>query len=294
MNWIAYIDDSRSDSGIKEYVLAGYVAPHDTWIRFQKEWLTTLSLPPQIGHFHCVEAYSLRGQFRGWTPADRDEKVLALAKIIARHEFLSLDCRLSQLAYAKFLSSVAPFDLRSPYFPLFYSMIATAARMLRAKQYSGSIQFVFDGQGGLGNHTSIWFRSVRASLPAALRQYLSKAPTFEDDKVAPALQAADALAWHLRRSRMPEYSSENRPALDLLRGSTHAEAWIPDELLQAWAQRFATMPGIDSVRNRKGSVRKTFEAAEEYIGRLPEDEQDRAFNQFTNWIEELAKRHSEE
>jgi PAS domain-containing protein len=166
--------------------------------------------------------------------------------------------------------------------------------MLRANKCAGSIQFVFDGQGGLGNNTSIWFRTVRASLPAALRLYLSKAPTFEDDKTTPALQASDALAWHLRRSRMPEYSSENRPVLDLLRGSTHAEAWIPDELLQAWAQRFATMPGITSVRNRKGSVRKTFEAAEAYIGRLPEEEQDRAFNQFTNWIEQLAKRHSRE
>jgi hypothetical protein len=294
MNWIAYIDDSRSDTGIKEFVLAGYVAPQDSWTRFRRDWLKALSQHPKIGHFHCVEAYNLRGQFRGWTPTDRDEKVLALAKIIARHELLSLDCRLSQLAYAKILSPVAPFDIRSPYFPLFYGVIATAARMLRAKKYSGSIQFVFDGQGGLGDNTSIWFRSVRASLPAVLRPYLSKAPIFEDDKVAPALQAADALAWHLRRSRMPEYSSENRPVLDLLRGSTHVETWIPDELLQTWARRFASMPAIDSVRGRKGSVRKTFEAAEEYIGRLPEEEQDRAFNQFTNWIEQLAKRHSGE
>lgn len=289
-DWTAYIDDSRSDSGVKEYVLAGYVATGDTWDRFQKEWVATLFNPPRIDHFHCVEAYNLRGQFRGWTCSERDDKVSTLAKIIARHDLRSIDCRLSQAAHARILAPVAPYDLRNPYFPLFYGLIANTARLLRAENCSGKIRFIFDGQGGLGKNTSVWFRSVRSSLPAELGSYLSDAPKFENDKAVPALQAADALAWHLRRSRMPEYTSEKRPALDMLRGSVHAEAHIPDELLQAWAERFARMPGIDSVRDRNGSVRKTFEAAEEFIERLPREQQDAAFGQFTTWIERLAKR----
>jgi len=291
MNWIAYIDDSRSDSGIKEYVLAGYLATKDTWKKFEEEWLATLAQSPQIDHFHCVEAYNLRGSFRGWTITERDRKISALAGIVGRHELLSLDCRLSQVAHANILAPVAPFDLRSPYFLLFYTAIATAARLLDAKGYKGSIEYVFDGQGRLGNNTSLWSRSMRASQPAALQSYWTKTPKFEDDEATPGLQAADALAWHLRRGRMPEYSSEIRPVLDLLRGSTHIEASIPDELLHAWAEKFAGVPGINEVRDRKGSVRDIFEAAEQYIGSLPETEQDHAFRQFTNWIEQLAKRN---
>ena len=69
------------------------------------------------------------------------------------------------------------------------------------------------------------------------------------------------------------------------------EASIPDELLHAWAEKFAGVPGINEVRDRKGSVRDIFEAAEQYIGGLPETEQDHAFRQFTDWIERLVKRN---
>jgi hypothetical protein len=96
---LAFIDDSKSNTANLEFTLAGYMATVDTWEAFNRDWTSVLLATPSIAYYHAVEGENLRGEFKGFAPAQRDLKVMRLVNIVVKHKLYSFDSRLAQSAF---------------------------------------------------------------------------------------------------------------------------------------------------------------------------------------------------
>jgi hypothetical protein len=76
----AFIDDSASDTGDRRLYLARYLNRTDRWALFSEAWREELKAAPSIAYLKMSEANAFVGQFKGWTTADRDEKLRALTQ----------------------------------------------------------------------------------------------------------------------------------------------------------------------------------------------------------------------
>ena len=282
-----FVDDSSAQTGEREFCLAGFMATAPQWNAFVDHWDDVLREPPYISYFHAADAQSRKEEFEGWTKPDRDKKVMQLAQVIEQHPLLSFDCRLSQQSFEAILLPASPYDLRSPYFILFFGVMVTAARQLNLLNIDVPIDFIFDEQGDVGPDADLWYGPIKAMQPPHLGRLLGARPIFRSDKVMIPLQAADCLAWHLRRSRDPQFRDEYRPALDILRKDSHVETWVPDSMLEDMADKFRA---VANVRQHKGSSAKQFmKGIVGEVMKLPHDEQNGAYERFNEAMDTLLK-----
>lgn len=258
----AFVDDSASDTGDRRLFLAAYVNGAGPWIDFGREWRAALAEPPSIDYLKMAEAQNLRGEFKGWPAAERDAKILRLAQVIAAHRPWAIHCSVSRADYARTVAPAAPYNLKHPYFCCFWGIIRTSAdyhlRLDRERPDDTypvpPLQYVFDEQGGLGTDAALWYTWLKQSQEPAIAELMGDQPIFGDDKKMVGLQAADMLAWHLRR-RHERGPDEPLPILDLLIDDG-AYREIDAATLEQWARQFRRIPGIAGVQT-KGEWRQT-------------------------------------
>jgi hypothetical protein len=258
----AFVDDSTSDIGDRRLFLAAYVNAAESWIAFGHDWRTTLAAAPAISYLKMSEAQNLNGQFRGWSATDRDAKVLKLAQVIVKHRPWSIHCSVSRSDYARIVAPVAPYPLKQPYFSCFWGIIRTAAdyhlQLDRGRPTNTHpvppLEYVFDEQDNLGNDAAMWYSWLKEGQEPEIAALMGDRPIFGDDKKMVALQAADMLAWHLRR-RHERGLDEPLPVLDLL--TQHgAYREIDTPTLEGWAEGFRRVPGVEHIQT-KGAWRET-------------------------------------
>jgi hypothetical protein len=202
----ACIDDSGSSPTDPLYVLGGFIASTDQWAEFSSEWQTALSKEPALDYFKMAEANSLTGQFdqsNGWDRARRDDRVLALARIIRKHAPIRIEVSVKNRDFDRFFKTL-PATQRSlatdsPYLFLAEALMVTVARAAPAFGLQEPIDFIFDGQGGFTDELHRWWPSLSAMLDPSIRQFLGSKPIDRDDKKFEPLQAADLCAWHIRK-----------------------------------------------------------------------------------------------
>ncbi|MEL4177996.1 DUF3800 domain-containing protein [Roseateles sp. PN1] len=245
----AYIDDSASDSRQdKRLVLAGYMQDAQAWERFSKDWRAELANPPTLTSLHMTTS------FRGWSEEAREAKIDALVAVLGKYRPLSIECAISRAAHAKELRSRAPYDLRHPYFACFVGIMYGAARAVIEEGLSGPVDLTFDEQGNVGTGAALWYLPVKHNDPS-LTRVLGGPPRFaSDDEVAP-LQAADMLAWYVRRAVDSNCSTRQREVADAIR-FRHRYMEIPDHLVAKWGKAFEQVPGVNETKGKRGSVVK--------------------------------------
>ncbi|WP_172264467.1 DUF3800 domain-containing protein [Caulobacter sp. RHG1] len=249
---LCFVDDSVGQSGAQQMFLAGYLNRKAQWAVFSAAWRAALKAPPSIDYLHMVEAQNLRGQFKGWSEADRDRKVLGLAKLIADSRPVSMQVSVSRQTFQAILAPNAPYGLSQPYFTCFYALTLGLARFAHAGGVKDPIAFVFDEQGVLGQDATMVYDWVKAGRPEPWSRLLGPPPTFGDDRSLPQLQAADMLAWHVRRDAEGLDPPGSRPALDLLRGDgRHVMLNLTADILADLARDMRTVPNLDSVRTKR-------------------------------------------
>lgn len=246
----AYVDDSASEIGDKRLFLAGYVNSATEWIAFSNAWDAVLRAKPSIGYLRMVEAQNLRGEFAGWSKPDRDAKLLSLAGVIEQFRFWFVAISVSRRDYGEIVTPAAPYPLKSPYSGCFWGIIHMLA------QYHDSlgledippVDFIFDEQGGLGNSAALFFEWLKEDQSPKIKSLIGSTPIFRDDKKVVALQAADMLAWHLRRDH-----ERNGAALPLKDKLLHQGAMkdINTDALKVMADRLREVPNVDMIQ-RKG------------------------------------------
>lgn len=262
----AFVDDSASDIGDRRLFLAAYVNSAASWIEFGHDWRVALAEPRGIAYLKMAEAQNLSGQFKGWSVAERDAKILRLVRVIATHRPWSIHCSVSRSDYARIVAPVAPYPLKQPYFSCFWGVIQTSADYhLRLEHERPAdiypippLEYVFDEQGGIGTDAALWYAWLKQSREPAVAALMGDQPIFGDDKEMVALQAADMLAWHLRR-RHERGPDAPLPILDLLVGDG-AFREIDTATLNRWARQFRRVPGVAGVQTKR-EWRKTRTAA---------------------------------
>jgi hypothetical protein len=248
----AFIDDSASETEGRTLFLAGYLNLAKKWVEFRRAWKRALQASPSIEYFRMAEAENLSGQFRGWDREKRDKKLNELAIAIAESKPGSIACSVGRKDFNDVYAPIAPYPLRSPYFICYHSMFVTAARWLNSSGIPPMpIDFIFDDQGTVGTEAMLWYQVIKFDLHAEWQGYMGSTPIFRDDKAMLPLQAADMLAWHIRRSREARYTAENRPLLQQLLGIEHVEVEITRDVLQALATKMARVPGVSELRHKR-------------------------------------------
>jgi hypothetical protein len=196
-----------------------------------------------------VEAQNLRGEFKGWNEDERDRKILALARVIRAYRPWSVHCSVSRQEYHAIVAPSTVWPFKNPYFVCFIGILTAAAEYHKvvANRDVPLVDFVFDQQDGLQEQALLWHGWLKQNASRHLRKVLGATPTFENDRKVVALQAADMLAWHLRRRH--ERGNEIRPALDLLL-CHHAGKDIDAAALKQMARNQRSIPGVDKIQNK--------------------------------------------
>jgi Protein of unknown function (DUF3800) len=221
------------------YLLAGYSARTRVWEDFADDWQTELNRPPRLRWLHATVAYNLKGEFgydknRGpseWTSFHgrgnkkaRDERLLRFAQIITKHLHPQTDSHgitwvLQHVEYTAFLDQLSKVvvankaDLeelkrvKNPYYLSFQRVLIHEHTLRAASGIATGVrektEIFFDE--GIDNKDNLeegfkQFMSAAAQeAPQILPFFQNKKPEYRDDKDKSPLQAADLLAWHVRR-----------------------------------------------------------------------------------------------
>ena len=228
-----FMDDSGSDLKPPFCVIAGYVSDPESWKRFSDDWQCELAANPPIRYLKMREAESLRGEFWGWDSVARERKLLRLAAIIKKHVIGGLGSFVSNRAYGSIVKGYLPSTIDHPYWLCFQRIVLDAALVYGQHADGGKVDFVFDGQGiGYERRATMMHQAWQDAANSPMEEMMGGI-AFHDDKQILPLQAADMLAWHMRRylDSGVQHRTENRPVADILWSiPTPSKPWWPHEM----------------------------------------------------------------
>lgn len=249
----AFTDDSKAQAGDKRLFLAGYLHRADVWASFSKDWHQELKAWPAIEYLKASEAHNLSGQFHysRWDEKLRDAKVARLAAIISHYKPISYEVSANGQLFENELKPVSPYGFGRLHFTMCFTVVSTVSRYVAESPVRAPIRFVFDEQQGVDVDVEMFFSEMIKSLPAEAQNLIDGLPAFKSDKelqYAP-LQAADFLAWHLRREH--ETGEKLARTIGLISHDAHLVQQIPDEMLRSWACHHATLSGVPLLQSKQ-------------------------------------------
>ncbi len=205
-------------------IVAGYYGDSRTFFELERRWCAELRTHPKIAYFKGSECKTdsrpkLTGEFAGWSPSDAAAKRLRLAKIIndLSPELVAISSRISWDEYRsvigdQFVKSV----LHHPYFFCFHGVITLSLQYALNEPPENKVAFVLDveSNGSVDEDARVQFDMALAKsrIPQEIKNRMGSV-TQDSDIRFPALQAADMLAWSLRR----EAEGLDSPVLELVR-----------------------------------------------------------------------------
>jgi hypothetical protein len=200
-----YIDDSKQDDAPGTFVLAGYMADATTWADFSDEWQIALDGPPKLEYLKTNHMFRLRDPksvFFGWSPEDRDARLLLLSKTTNKYALASIQSVVRSSDYREIFAGLTgnP-DFDRPYSFLFYSIMGGIVSALERLGINDQVEFFFDEQGNESQERlRSGFDDFVSTAPQNLIDRIGAKPDFRDEKKVYPLQAADLMAWHFRRN----------------------------------------------------------------------------------------------
>lgn len=196
---IVFADESgRNDPPV--YVMAGLIASPEGWQAFDAAWQEELAAPPAIPVFKMKEAHHGNGEFRGIPKADREAKCVRLSGIIRRYCVGRISVVTFHEAYDAIIRGRISRDVDDPYILSFDMLLSGADSLATALKYDGPIDFYFDRQIDKEPLLNAHWEVHLPTLDQRYRARFANKPSFLTDEEASGLQAADMLAWHIRRA----------------------------------------------------------------------------------------------
>jgi hypothetical protein len=198
----AYFDDSGTHGGAPVVAVAGFIAKAEQWDKLCQEWQETLDWFNgrhgfKLTHFHMATFMSKQGEFKGM---NKEQAEILLDKLVS---FIKLRCcyALSSVMPVKLYEEIIGDDLRkpvgSPYTLCALMCMLSGKRWAQSQGFNEPMAFIFE------SGTQHWGEISEAFEKAQKTRDLGG--LFIDDsltlqlKARPPLQAADILAWALRR-----------------------------------------------------------------------------------------------
>ncbi len=194
-----WIDDSGKH-GPPVYVLGGYAANVLLWTDFADAWKEILNRPDPapLAYLKAEEAFSLRKQFQGWSEKDRDERLLAFARLIERCELTGVEVVIRYEDFEELIKqNRGPF--KAP--PVFGVTCILTALLYAMSNFANpyELDFFFDKDSVKQGDLDRAYK-VLHSGHQEVAIYMPNRPIMRDDKCWMPLQAADFYAWHVRRN----------------------------------------------------------------------------------------------
>ena len=249
----AVTDDSAAESGDRRLFLAGYLLPAEVWAEFSEAWDRELRRKPSINYLKMAEAQNLRGQFRHWKVEQKDKKLRRLADVIRRYNPASYEFSVSRTAFENIYKPCAPYGLGKPHFVGTFAIVGMVTKFIADTGLPDiKIEFIFDRQDGVSSDIRLVFDYMSENLSDAQQRLIKSDPAFEDDMDFLPLQAADMLAWHLRREHEYEILQPTSPIMEKLRGELHYITRLEPEMLARWAKHHRSLPLKSEVSTKSG------------------------------------------
>jgi hypothetical protein len=196
-----YADESGKGHG-PVFVIAGWLTDSAAWAAFSTEWQQVLIDPPTVGYFRMGEAWHRqKGEFRGWSVERRDEKISRLAVLIKKYARLGAHLVISHDEYNKKIKGRFAKQHDDPYVLGVYRFIISAIRFFAEQGINESIDFIFDEQLTKTDEMHGFWSEFIQHVPPEYRSLIGSRPVHQNDKKLMPLQAADMLAWHIRREQ---------------------------------------------------------------------------------------------
>lgn len=243
-----FIDDSIAATGDRRLFLAAYVQTAESWIEFSDAWGSVLCEHPKIEYFKMSEAHRRGGQFRNFSESARTKKVFALAKVIKQFSPWGIHTSISTVEFQTMVRPHAPFPMATPYFYVFFAVLFGIAHIHNRLNIHSPCKFIFDEQLGLPAKVIPTFQGMFKRAPDDWNNLIDGTPTFEDDKQVLPLQAADMLAWHIRREHEGNYPSDYDGIIDLITvEGVHSYTELTSKTLEHIGKNFEKIPDIEKI-----------------------------------------------
>ncbi|WP_082474630.1 DUF3800 domain-containing protein [Sphingomonas sp. Leaf343] len=203
---IAMLQMFVDDSGINQppiYCLAGWIATASQWALFSDDWQAVLDEEPKLDYFHAVEWKRLGDAFRGWQRSDADAKLEKLIATISKHKLIMSSSIMLHEHYIEVFGDTKDVRRRfPPYQMLLNHLVIQTADWLRSKGRTDKLDIIFDSQMSHDKIVLGFWDDLVANTFDDIGATLSNSPIFRNDKDVVGLQAADLLAWTIRRSNV--------------------------------------------------------------------------------------------
>jgi len=250
----AYIDDSACQTGKQRLFMGGFLNNTYGWSEFSRLWDRALSDYPEIKYLKMSEANALRGQFLGWSPEQRDQKLLRLFQLIRDTHSLSFEFTVDTSDYLDMVTPYAPHALGSPYYSTTFGIISSLVRYLESRGVEEKVDFIFDQQSNISSDIVLFFDYMCRNISPNARKLISGTPIFRDEKEMLPIQAADVLVWHLRREHE---IGDVRQQLDFIIGcQIHLATHADEDSIRRMGQKMAVCIPEAAILNKKSKWQK--------------------------------------
>jgi hypothetical protein len=250
-SWAIYIDDSR-DGGF--YVLAGYVAPADSWGGFfASEWRHVLnSVREPITEFKASDCEQGRGSFRGWSREERTALADQFVEVLTEPH-----SQLSGLACAVLVPRGRALKLRHAFERLSYSvclttLIGESLKVVREVTDCDKLHIYLDEQAKVAQSARLAFKSGQRLYSDGFVGCLCR-PEFRKSIETPPLQAADLLAYETLKEIRNRRARPQKPVREALATLTsrrpHVGRFVNlDAAVPSLVEHGERLPGVDDTR----------------------------------------------
>lgn len=194
-----YIDDSgKNDPPV--FVLGGVAIAEDRISAFENGWRAALAAAPAVPYLKMKDAQRGRGVFQGLSGVERNAKLAALGSVLREHCAATVAVIVRHDDYQRIFTGQMMHWMDHPYQMMFHLMIATAWKLCRETGIGETAAFVFDRQLEHEKALDESFPALMRGMGPEIAKFLLGQPQHADDREEIPLQAADMVAWHVRRS----------------------------------------------------------------------------------------------
>lgn len=186
----AFIDESIADNDV--FILAGYIASAEKWADFSDDWQELLDMSPKWEFLHIRDIMGSRDPERieraGWFYRVIEKYVSHLVCVAVPIE------PLRKVAKEMHLPKLyeRPFNLA------FSALISQLGASQGEMNLNEPVDFIFDERSDFSYNNMDWHR-FKSTVRDDFQQYLGTMPIFQDDKKVLPIQAADLIAWFMRK-----------------------------------------------------------------------------------------------
>lgn len=228
-----YLDESGTDNNSTVAVVGGLVLTKSQFFWLDAEWRKCLAKHDIPWPLHMKE-FGLHGKLKDLDSETRRALFADVASLIRDNKSFSVASVLSADTYRSVFSGI---DELSMYGACFTNLVMMNTKQAEIEEYGPDIAYLLDS----GNPFGPQILSAHAVMLARKKDLTLNIGTvgFDSDDEFSALQAADVVAWSVRRKLAAELKSGFEPLADIFE-DRHLEVPYKPEWMETVAQTIRT------------------------------------------------------